>query len=114
MIDKNWMDKCSKSRAHILRCIDEAYKMKNIDLVLKNVERLHQLTSHYERTLNLQLNEVNILKEENSLLESDNRRLMNENFLLINKTLGEKAYSTAKRLMDEFNQKWEEDEKRGN
>lgn len=99
-MDKKWLDECRKSHSNILKCLEEAYKAKDLNLMITNVKRLNELTTHYDKTIRLHMGRNGILEAENQELEGENRRLRDEAFLQICDSKG--RYQDAKKQLDEF------------
>lgn len=99
-MDIKWLNKCKKAHANILKCLEEAYKKKDINLMLTNVIRLNEITTHYQNSISLHLNQNFTLEIENSELEEMNRKLQDEAFLSICDSKG--RYQEAKKQLEEF------------
>lgn len=99
-MERNWFNKCKKSRQHILTCLEEAFRAKDLNLILENVKRLNELTGHYQKDIWLTIDQNDILKSENQELLSENRRLQDDLFLQTNSSKG--RYSEAKKMLDDF------------
>lgn len=99
-MDIKWLNKCKKAHANILKCLEEAYKKKDINLMLTNVMRLNELTAHYQSHISLHLNQNFNLETENKELEEINRKLMDEAFLSICDSKG--RYQEAKKQLEDF------------
>ena len=99
-MDIKWLNKCKKAHSNILKCLEEAYKKKDINLMLANVMRLNEITTHYHNNISLHLNQNLNLKTENRELEEMNRKLQDDAFISISDS--KSRYQEAKQMLDEF------------
>lgn len=99
-MDKNWLNKCKKAHANILKCLEEAYRMKDINLMLTNLQRLNDLTTHYEKDIELRLEQVSTLKIELKCAEQGLREIQDEMFLSVSGSKG--RYKEAKQMLEDF------------
>ena len=99
-MDKEFLKKCKKAHANILTCLDEAFKKRDLVLIMKNCQRLNEVTTHYDKVIWLNIERNNILDAENKVLEEENRKLRDELFLKLSSDKGK--YQQARQLLDEF------------
>ncbi len=99
-MDKEFLKKCKKAHANILTCLDEAFKKRDLALIMKNCQRLNEVTTHYDKVIWLNIERNNILEAENKVLEEENRNLRDELFLKLSSEKGK--YQQARQMLDEF------------
>ena len=99
-MDKEFLKNCKKAHANILTCLDEAFRKQDLALIMKNCQRLNELTSHYDKIIWIHIEQNNIIQSENNILEEENRKLRDELFLKLSSDKGK--YQQARQILDEF------------
>lgn len=99
-MDKEFLNKCKRAHANILTCLDEAFKKRDLALIMKNCQRLNEVTTHYDKVIWLNIERNSILDAENKFLEEENRKLRDELFLKLSSEKGK--YHQARQILDEF------------
>lgn len=99
-MDREFLKKCKKAHANILTCLDEAFKRRDLALIMKNCQRLNEVATHYDKVIWLNIERNSILEAENKFLEEENRKLLDELFLKLSSNKGK--YQQARQLLDKF------------
>lgn len=95
-----FLKKLFKSHHNILICLDIAIQKNDPNLIVKNCQRLNEITRHLLRDVDLTLLHLEQLQDEVNYYTIENRKLMDEAFLNISEQKG--RYQEARKMMDEF------------